>query len=208
MARLNGLFEGFNGKLGNLVSYNLRGKQVIRKIGYTTKAPTAAQLAVRQKITVTNKFLRPILPFIDAGFALAVAGTDKNPHNAATAYQIKHALQGQYPDISIDFSKARVSSGALAPALAPVTNLAGNVLTFTWQVDADMDWGIKNDRAMLLVYCPELMRAVYVLSGARRSAGFDELELPPNYVGKELHGYIAFLANNRKSVSDSVWVAC
>ncbi|WP_084237312.1 DUF6266 family protein [Pedobacter africanus] len=76
----------------------------------------------------------------------------------------------------------------------------------TWAVDVDMDWGIKNDRTMLLVYCPELFKAVYVLSGARRSAGRDDLELPASFAGKDLHCYIAFKASNGKNVSDSVWV--
>ncbi|MNL07535.1 hypothetical protein D3C87_1282150 [compost metagenome] len=206
MARLNGLFEGFNGKLGNLVSYNLKGKQVIRKIGRTTKTPTTAQLAARQKIKITSAFLKPILPFINAGFEHEVAGTAQNPHNAATAYNFKHALQGDYPNISLDYSKALVSMGTLEPPLAPAVNLTGSLLTFTWAADADMDYSIKNDRTMTLVYCPELTKATYFFSGARRSTGTDAIELPPEYQNKELHCYIAFKAANGKSVSNSIWV--
>lgn len=54
---------------------------------------------------------------------------------------------------------------------------------------------------MLLIYYPDLG-----ISGARRSSGTDEIELPTNYIGKELHIYIAFKANNGKSISDSVYV--
>ncbi|SMC44921.1 DUF6266 family protein [Pedobacter africanus] len=206
MARFNGLFDGFNGKLGNLVSYNLKGKQVIRKIGRTTKAPSTAQLAVRQKLLAINTFLKPILPFINVGFELEAAGTDKNPHNIATAYNVKHALQGEYPNISIDYSRVMVSMGALPSALTPAASVTGTLLTFTWGVAADMDWSIKNDRAMLLIYCPELGKAVYSFSGTRRSTGTDGLELPPAYLGKALHCYIAFKSSNGKKVSDSVWI--
>lgn len=205
MARLNGLFEGFNGKLGNVVSYNLKGKQVIRKIGRTTKAPTSAQLAVRQKLAVVNAFLKPILPFINTGFEREVTGTDKNPHNAATAYHIKHALKGDYPNISMDYSKALVSMGILEPPLAPAVHLTGTLLAFTWVTDPDMSLGIKNDRTMLLVYCPELIQSVYILSGARRSTGQDEIELPANFIGKELHCYISFRSSDGKRVSKSVY---
>jgi hypothetical protein len=59
---------------------------------------------------------------------------------------------------------------------------------------------------MLFIYCPELDKAIYVLSGARRSSGKDDIELPANYMGKEMHIYIAFKASNGKSTSDSVWV--
>lgn len=117
-----------------------------------------------------------------------------------------YATQGAYPNISIDYSKVLFSKGLLEPTLAPMVSLAGNLLTFTWAVGANMDWGIKNDRAMLLVYCPELNKVVYVLSGARRSNGGDEIELPTNFVGKELHCFIITFTessnDNREVVFD------
>ena len=206
MATSNSSFGEFNGKLGNLVSYQLKGKTVVRHIGKTKKPPTAAQLAVRQRMATVIKFLRPALAFINTGFELEVIGTDKNPHNAAVSYNAKNATQGEYPAISINYSKALVSKGLLEPAINPQVSLTGTLLTITWSVTADMDWGIKNDRTMLLVYCPELDKVVYVLSGARRSSGQDEMELPANYAGKELQVYISFKASNGKSISDSCWV--
>jgi hypothetical protein len=59
---------------------------------------------------------------------------------------------------------------------------------------------------MLLVYCPELGKASYFFSGARRSTGTDAMELPPEYAGKELHCYIAFKSDG-KGISDSVYVS-
>lgn len=206
MATSNGAFGQFKGKLGNLVSYNLKGKTVIRHIGKSNKKPTAAQLAIRQKMATIVKFLRPALPFVNVGFELEVQGTDKNPHNAAVSYNAKNAMQGSYPDISLDYSKVLLSKGSLEPAIDPVATLTGTLLELTWQVSADMDWGIKNDRTLLFIYSPELDKAVYVLSGNRRGTGKDEIELPLNYVGKELQVYIAFKAGNGKSVSESRWV--
>ncbi|MDR6786119.1 hypothetical protein ABIE26_004838 [Pedobacter africanus] len=107
--------------------------------------------------------------------------------------------------MSLDYSKALVSMGGLQPAIAPAVHLTGTLLTFTWLVDPNMDWGIKNDRTMLLVYCPELGKASYFFSGARRSTGTDTMELPPEYVGKELHCYIAFKSSDGKGISDSVY---
>jgi hypothetical protein len=206
MATSNGAFGEFKGKLGNLVSYQLKGKTVVRHIGKSNKAPTIAQLAVRQRMTAVIKFLRPALAFINAGFELDVIGTDKNPHNAAVSYNAKNAMQGSYPNISLDYSKALVSKGGLEPVVNPQAFLTGALLTISWEVNPDMDWGIKNDRTMLLIYCPELDKATYVLSGSRRSSGKDDLELLANYTGKDLHIYIAFKAGNGKRISDSVWV--
>jgi hypothetical protein len=206
MARSNGLFGEFSGKIGNLVSYQLRGKTVVRRIGKSNKPPTLAQLAVRQRVAIVTKFLRSALPVINVGFEFEVAGTTKHQHNAAVSVNVKCATQGEYPNINLDYSKVVVSMGALAPAVAPTAVLTGSLLTLTWAADADMDWGFKNDRALLLVYCPELDKAVYVLSGARRSTGHNEIELPVNFVGKELHCYVAFKSSDGKMVSDSVWI--
>jgi hypothetical protein len=205
MARSNSLFGEFSGKIGNLVCYQLRGKTIVRRIGKSNKPPTLAQLAVRQGVTVVTKFLRSALPVINVGFEFEVAGTAKHQHNAAVSVNVKYATQGNYPDINLDYSKILISMGALAPAISPGLFLRGAILNFTWAVDPDMDWSIKNDRAMLLVYCAELDKAVYVLSGAKRSTGQDEIELPTNFVGKELHCYIAFKSSDEKRVSDSVW---
>jgi hypothetical protein len=137
MATSNGAFGEFKGKLGNLVSYNLKGKTVVRHIGKSKKPPTEAQLAVRQRMAAVIKFLRPALAFINAGFELAVEGTDRHPHNEATAYNYKNALQGEYPNISMDYSKVLVSMGALEPAINAQANLT---------LSPDMNWAIKNDR--------------------------------------------------------------
>lgn len=63
MASSNGLFGELSGKIGNLVSYNLKGKNVVRRIGKSNKPATAAQLTVRQRIAVVNKILglKPVM---------------------------------------------------------------------------------------------------------------------------------------------------
>ena len=201
-----GIFGTFKGRIGNLVSYQLKGKNVIRRIGKTNKPPSLKQLSARQKMKITADFLKPTLAFINVGFELAVAGTDRHPHNEATAYNYKNALQGDYPNISIDYSKVLLSQGTLEPAINPQASLSNNILNITWDVSPEMSWGIKNDRTMLLVYCLELNKAIYVLNGAARITGQDDIELPANYLGRELQIYLAFKASNGKSISDSVWL--
>lgn len=141
----NGPYGGLSGKVGNLVYYNLKGKNVVRKIGYTGKPPTPAKLANYQKMRVVNEFLQPILGFINVSFALAVAGTLKNPHNEELSYNKKNALQGEYPDISMDYPKALVSMGNLETAENHATILHPDGLEFTWDMPADIEWNRKND---------------------------------------------------------------
>ena len=201
----NGAYGHVSGKIGNLVSYTLNGTNVIRKIGRSTKPPTNAQRAVRKKLKLVNEFLNPIFGFIKVGFSFAAECTGKYPHNVALSYNIKNAMAGEYPNITLDYSKAMVSMGTLTPAINPVVSKLENGIEFTWEVASDMDWKIKNDRAMLLLYFPDSSNAIYFLSGAKRPEGKDFMELAPAYLSEVMQCYIAFYADDKQSLSDSVW---
>ncbi len=157
-------------------------------------------------MAVVNAFLKPILPFIKLGFAFAVQGTDRNQHNEAVSYNKRFALQGEYPNIAMDYSKALLSKGDLPPALSPAINKLPNGIEFTWQVPADMDYADLCNRAMLLLYFPESKTAIFDLSGARRSELRDFFPLASELLEQTIHAYIAFVGDDRLSVSDSVWV--
>lgn len=202
-----GAFGHVSGKIGNLVSYTLNGRNIVRKIGRQTKPRTNAQLAVWQKLKLVNHFLNPIIGFINVGFSFAAEETGKHPHNEALSYNNKNAITGEYPNLSIDYSKAMVSMGLLPPAVNPVVNKMENGVEFTWEVDANMDWNLKNDRAMLLLYFPrpDEADAIYFLSGAKRSEGRDFIELPPAKINADMQCYIAFYPDDKQSVSNSVW---
>ncbi|TKC02935.1 DUF6266 family protein [Pedobacter frigoris] len=202
----NGAFGHLRGKVGNLVSYTLNGKNVVRELGETTKPPTKPKLANYQKMAVVNAFLKPILPFIKLGFAFAIQGTDHNQHNEAVSYNKRFALQGEYPNIEMDYSKALLSKGNLPPALLPATNKLPNGVEFTWQVPADMTYAELCNRAMLLLYFPESKTALFDLSGARRSERRDFFPLEPEHLAQIIHAYIAFVGDDRLSVSDSTWI--
>ncbi|WP_316792689.1 DUF6266 family protein, partial [Pedobacter frigoris] len=175
--------------------------------GKRAKPPTIPELINRQKMAVANAFLKPILPFIKLGFFFAVEGTTKHQHNEALSYNKLYALQGEYPNIEMDYSKALVSKGSLQPAINPAVSLLPNGIEFTWEVAPDMEWGIKNDRTMLLAYFPNQQQAIYIFSGAQRKEGRGFLELPPNLLDQPMHTYISFMADDKMSVSDSTWVA-
>lgn len=207
MARLKSLFSNFQGKLGDLVGYTLRGKDVVRTVGKSSKPPTIKQLTVRKKIAVVTYMMSDVLNFINSGFSFAVAGTDKWPFNEAVSYNFKQATTGVYPDITLDYSKVLVSMGSLVPALNPAIIQQPNGLKFTWQMQPPGSANIDIDRAMLLIYFPAQRECICILTGAERKDCAQFVELAPEYLAREMQAYIAFIANDRTSISDSVWVA-
>lgn len=200
-----GAFGHVSGKIGNLVSYTLNGKNIVRKIGRQTKPRTDAQLAVWQKLKLVNQFLNPVLGYINVGFSFAAEEKGRHAHNEALSYNNKNAITGEYPNLSIDYSKAMVSIGTLTPALNPLVNRLENGVEFKWDVSDNMDWNLKNDRTMLLLYFPQSADAIYFLSGAKRSEGRDFISLAPVNLNAEMQCYIAFYADDKQSASNSVW---
>ena len=199
----NGAHGALNGKVGNLVSYQLKGKTVVRQVGVILKKPSIPQLAVRQRVKVINQFLNPIKEYITSGFSFEVIGTDRHAHNEATSYNLKNATAGEYPNIHIDYSKVKVSIGnLLSPDEMSATRIE-NALEITWTYDNKRDYDFRNDRAMIILYYAKTNEAYYILSGSARSDGKQTIELDSTDLMKACNIYLSFFADNRGSVSDS-----
>jgi RimJ/RimL family protein N-acetyltransferase len=202
---INGIFGGFHGRIGNLVGYTLKGKYIIRKIGRSSKPLTPGRKANCQKMTLVNEILSPSLPAIQVGYRLAVAGTDKNEYNEAVSYNKKNALQGTYPNTSLDYTKVLLSMGTLPVAIHPTISQTDDKITFNWEVTADQTYQYANDRAMLVVYFPDLKVSHCDLIGSRRIEGAHTLNIDPGYVNERMEAYISFVKDNGREVSNSTY---
>ncbi|WP_316748622.1 DUF6266 family protein [Pedobacter gandavensis] len=201
----NGLFGGFNGRVGNLVGYELNGKNVIRTIGHSGKPLSPARKINCDRMTIVNKFLRPISSFIKVGFRLKVVGTDRNFYNEAVSYNKKHAVTGVYPDAELDYPKAMLSMGTLLKAEKPSIQHVGAEIEFSWEVPADLPWKNQKDRAMLLLYWPDQNQHTHILSGSHRKDGKQSVQIDQNLASQRVEAYISFVNEDATEISDSVY---
>ena len=201
---INGLFGGFHGRVGNLVGYTLKGKHIIRTIGRTEKPLTPARKANCEKMKVVNEILKPSIHAIRAGFRLAVVGTDRNEYNEAVSYNKKNALQGIYPNISLDYTKVLMSMGKLPVAVNPSISQNGVEITFNWEISVSPADEYHTDRTMLVIYFPEIKETCCQLIGAKRVEGKDLIVIGPEHVNERMEAYITFVKDNGKQISDSV----
>jgi hypothetical protein len=193
-----------NGKLGNTVTYQLLNKTVTRTIGINDNPPTTAQLANRLGITLGNAFMKPIKAFIKVSFKTVAAHNGMYPHNRAMSNLKLHAMQGTYPDLSINYSKVLVAEGNLPMAENPVVEKTDDGLRFTWGKVKTFPRNI--DQVMLMAYFPELSKAAYITAGAKRSAGEDILEIKPSLMNEKMEVYISFISEDRNAVSNSIYL--
>jgi hypothetical protein len=133
----------------------------------------------------------------------------------AIGYNKKHALQGDFPEIGIEYEKVLLSTGDLPGLRDAAATLVGNLeeglaLWFDWAVEPeDRDWPRCNDQVMLMAYFPDELYdhpACFKVNGARRKDGQDVLELPVSMAGKPIEVYIAVIAEDRTGAADSQYL--
>jgi hypothetical protein len=200
----NGISGLFQGVAGGMEFYIAQGKQVVRARRKTSSVPPSQkQQTIRQKTALVSSFLRDMVPFVREGYS----AISRNHYAYATAqsYLVKNAVTGEYPDCRIDYSKVLLTRGTLNnKVLNARVKLKDNKVIFSWT--GDMSPQQYNDRLMALVYAPSLNQAVYILSGALRSAGGDRLTLPnETWLDTTLYAYMSFMSVETKECSDSVF---
>ena len=207
MAIIQGSALGsFKGKLGNLVCYQLNGKNVVRSApgkSKKNKIGTPLQNVYRSKFTKLQHFLQPIILFIRVGFNLESHLQLMTAHNAAKSYNMLNAFR---EDGEIDCSKVVVSFGNL-PGAADVAIAVDDVgFHFSWANNALTHTARSDDQVMLLAYSPSKRDAQVLLSGAKRKAGQETLELWSGCKGNSYHVWMAFISDDRQRISMSSYL--
>jgi len=208
MARLkNGILGGFSGAIGDVVGYIRYGKAYVKKKSKKSEVkPSPAQLVHRQNMKVVNSFINTTTEFVRIGFALEAKFKSHSANASAKSYQLKNALTGEYPEISIDYSRALLSKGQMHPPLnASALPMPGGI-HFSWEVSRQTEVYQSRSRAMILVHCPELGKSFLNLNAARITERSDFLPLPVEFIGQVLHAYISFRTDNQKKISNSTYI--
>lgn len=201
-----GLHGWSTGKLGNIVSYMLRGQLVQRTIGKPGK-PSLKQKANHQAMAVTTRFLNNLQDYLNNGFDLEARGTIRNQHNLAVSYIKKNALRGEYPNISIDYSKVQLSTGSLAiPKDLRMEKVAGG-LQISWDPQRFYGGGAQYDDCLQLAVCfQEKGKKKVELNFSKRELGTAFLPLEPEELERSMEVYLFLRAANHDSVSDTVYL--
>lgn len=198
-----GILGGFSGKVGTVIGGNWNGIEFMRANPvHITNPQTAAQQDQRAKMGTMIRFLSPLKEILRTGFKKQAYRM--SAFNAATSYNLAHAITGTYPDYGVDYSKVRVSQGKLPGALNPqISSSTNGQITFTWE-DNSSDNGAKGDDwSLLLVYNPEKGWTVTSFAESTRSLGSHTIILPANFSGDEVLCYIAFQNASQTVISDS-----
>ena len=198
-----GILAGFSGKVGTVVGGNWKGVDYMRgKPGYYVNPQTEAQQNQRAKVGTIVRLLRPMTDILRIGFKKQAVRM--SAFNAATSYNMAHAIYGNYPDFEIDYSKVMVSQGKLPVAQNPDVSSPGEgQVAFSWEDNSSDKGAMPNDRAFLVVVEPEKGKVVSVMEGNMRVEGSQVIDLPDGFEGMEVQCYIAFRNARQTDISES-----
>lgn len=198
-----GILGGFSGKVGTVIGGNWNGIDFMRaKPAHIANPRTSAQQDQRVRMAAIIQFLSPLKAFLRIGFKKQAL--KMSAFNAATSYNLAHAITGTYPDYAVDCSKVLITQGKLAGALNPVVSSpASNLVEFTWEDNSSAHNAMRADKAILVVYNPKKGLAVTSFAGNYRDGGSQTITLPANFAGDEVLCYIAFQNAIQTMISDS-----
>ncbi len=168
-----------------------------------TDNPTEKQLINRKKFACSQQWLQPLTPFLRIGFM------DYQPtfegFVAAKSYNHKHALQiDENNEFFINPALALVSFGTQPlPHTASASCTDNQEVVITWSTEGTYAF---NDLAMILLYNIKRRFHHENTAAARREAGTATYKLTKADIGSEFHIYLAFVTDDRKNRSNSMYL--
>ncbi|ADY51755.1 hypothetical protein Pedsa_1187 [Pseudopedobacter saltans DSM 12145] len=193
----------FSGKVGSVIGFTRNGKAFIKgPYKRRTKKVSEKELFNREKFSLAQAWLKPLLLFVREGFK-GYSDTAQG-FIAAKSYLMKHAMTVEDGKHKIDPEKMKVSSGSLPLSENIVAErIQDNEIKFSW--DRNQVKGTSSyDQVMLLAYHVESENCFAVITGPFRYIGEAVLEVYERFEG--YHVYLAFCAVDRSSQSDSVYL--
>ena len=201
------IFGQMTGRVGNVVIYMLNGQMVCRTIGEQKKPATDNQKGNRSEMELLMSVLKPLQKFIKHGFEHQAKGTVCNPFNLATSYNKLNAIQGEYPNLSINYSKLKLSSGALPLAKDIQISKTDDGLKVSWDPTHQWAGDQHDDLVMVALYHPKDKNVSLFLNAGKRSEGACFLDITnENLRNEPIEAYLSFKSADGESISNSVYL--
>ncbi len=203
----NGPNGGFSGKVGSVVGYKWKGKDVIRGLPRKSHKPRSeARLANEQAMKLIMGALAPLKVFIRVGFRNAVESLDMTAFNLALSLNKKQAIKGEYPNLEIDWGKFQISQGEL-PGLEDVTANWGDAgLTLSWSDNAGAAKAYGTDSLSIVVYSHQTDQWYNFLNNTSRDAQGCDLPANEKWIGTDVEVFLSMVSFGGELVSDSMHI--
>jgi hypothetical protein len=205
MARIGrGILDIFSGTLGTVVGSSWKGIEYMRsKSRKKRKSFTEEQLEQQKRFSFGVKFMNIMRDLFQTTFK--GHEDEMTQVNNALSHLLKNAMTGTSPNLRIDYSQLYVAKGSIPqPKNGAATAPTPGEISFTWTDNSNIGKAKETDIAVLVVFCDELQEVEYAIGTATRNGGSATLAVP-QFAGKIVHTWLAFLSDKKKEASPSVF---
>jgi hypothetical protein len=217
------------GKVSTVVLKDWKGVSVVQGVPVprrNQRVKTEKESEQHDLFNLVGRFLGRALRAINLGYQQH-KNAEMTPLNAATSYNMLHAVVGQYPDLQLDFKKVRFSNPIHKTENGWNIKLVGDEQThpyLTWELNSFPErTTLRDDRLVVLCYYKLQNKVVPFITDTERHIGFFKLlvfrnpfesillpdgttvtrEMPDL---NEIHCWVYFISADRKRVSETEYL--
>lgn len=179
-----GIFGPYKGRTGNVVGTFWKGKNVLKIRPSTySDSNTLPQQDQRMRFSLVNAFAVANIDLIRIGFSAAVNAA--SPYNRAIKYNLKYAVAGEFPDLKLDLSLAKISLGDLVNLKKPiVTALGNNAIKLDWTDISGAGRAESTDNVFISVMTEDGTEAMINDTVIKRGDKTAIIQLPQSWSGR------------------------
>lgn len=204
---VNGANGAFRGKAGSVIGASWKSINYIKGLYKKSNKPhTEAQLIVQARFKTLMRFLLPINNFLKIGFGQKRADR-LTPINYAFQFNQDQAIQGVYPDLSLDYSKVRLADGNYGAGGTVVAAFDADEITVSWSPENNVVYETKDDD-LIYVICYHPAKDEFMTSPTvptRSSAGVT-FGVPEHLLGDVVHVWYFMSDRTRTKISRSSYL--
>lgn len=203
-----GILGGVTGKVGTVIGYTYRDKNIIRSLpSKSTKPASEAQLLQRSKLTIVVKFLKDIKHFINAHYpVLKVENKVKSGYDQIRSDIMLNGLIIEQENAHIIPERVLLSIGILTPAvIQKVSFLKDLKVKVRW--DNTLVNSLTNDSDLLtMIAFNDELNTFYVAENiANRIDRFTHFELPLTWLSGTIHFWSVWKSADKPMHSTSTY---
>jgi hypothetical protein len=148
----------FRGRIGNVVVYRWRHLTLGRaRPGKSRKKPTGPQKRHRSRLGLISRYLSKFVFVVRNGFN--TKRMNITSMNAAVKENFHSAITGEYPNMKIEDSLIKLSTGTLDHVYRPtVVQKENGDVAITWTNPERQKWGVEDHDTVHLVFYSDVLR--------------------------------------------------
>ncbi|UQA75667.1 hypothetical protein K2F45_01245 [Sphingobacterium siyangense] len=204
---VNGANGGFSGKAGSVIGASWKSINYIRGLAKKSNKPyTEAQLIVQARFKTLMRFLLPVNNFLKIGFGQKKADR-LTPLNYAFQLNQELAIQGVYPDLSLDYSKIRIADGIYGGGGTVEAGFDADAITVVWSTGNNDVYETKGDD-LFYVICYHPAKDEFMTSPTlpKRQDGVVTFGVPEHLLGDAVHIWYFMSDRTKTKISRSSYL--